>query len=248
VIRDVARRWCPKLNTSKVRDTTYPIQHLVFKERTTPFDAFAQVNKYHLWNLAVWENKTLEFKGYDLSDYDWQVRAGEDGATFDMQGQATDRVHNGVAVTFTNSLTNVKEYLTPDEFTQLQATDILNPWSMHGVNNPLELELSAPTHRAQAIDIGRVALAEANRPKSPGTLTAKGYIRDRQGNEQPVWKVRAGDTIAVTNHPNDTPRLIQGASYDHDSHTMTMAIDAPPATLDAFVDRLGTALTARGLA
>jgi hypothetical protein len=86
-----------------VRDTTYPIQHLVFKDRTTPFDAFAQVNKYHLWNLAVWENKTLEFRGYDLSDYDWQIRAGEDGATFDGQGQSTDRVHNGVVVTFTNS-------------------------------------------------------------------------------------------------------------------------------------------------
>lgn len=248
VIRDIARRFAPKLDTSGVQNTTYPIQHLVFKDRTTPYDAFAQVNKYHLFNLAVWENKRLEFKRYDLDDYDWQIRAGENGATFDAQGQSTDNVYDSVVVGYTDLNTQTKNYLTPDVYTQLQATDLLNPWRMQGIDKPLELELSAPTTITQAVAIGRIALAEANRPKAPGTITAKAYIKDRAGIEQPVWRVRAGDTIAITNHQNDSPRLIHSASYDHDSHTVTIAVDAPPAVLDGVVDRIGTSLTARGLA
>lgn len=249
VIRDVASRFCPLLDTSGVKDTTFPIAHLVFKDLTDPYDAFLQVNKYHLWNLGVWENRRLVYETYDLSDYDWQIRAGEDGATFEAQGQTTDNVFNGVVVSYQDALTGKKNYLTPDVYPDLQSTDLLNPWSMHAINRWMKLDLSSPTTQAQALDVGTVALAEANRPKGPGTITVQGgYIKDRQGIEQPGWKPRAGERVAVTNHPNDAPRLIHGTTWDGDSHTLTLAVDAPPAMLDAYLDRQGTALTARGLA
>lgn len=250
VIKDIARRFAPKLNTAGVKTTTYPIQHLTFKDLTDPYDAFAQVNKYHLWNLAVWEDKTLSFSGYDLDDYDWQIRAGEDGATFEAQGMSTDNLFNGIVVSYTDLLTGVKNILMPDVYSQLQSTDLLNPWSMHGIDRWMTIELSTPTIQSQAIDIGRTALAEANRPKGPGTLTTKGYIKDRQGNWQPGWKVRSGDTVAVLNAGDaliDAPRLIHAKTWDCDSHTLTMAVDAPPDRLPAYMDRITNALQARGL-
>lgn len=72
-------------------------------------------------------------------------------------------------------------------------------------------------------------------------------LKDRQGIEQPAWKVRAGDTISITNFPNDTPRLIVETTWDAESKTLTMSIDRPFALVDAYLDRLSNAVGARNL-
>jgi hypothetical protein len=74
---------------------------------------------------------------------------------------------------------------------------------------------------AQALLLGQAALADRNRAKTPGTITTTGYIRDRAGNPQPVWKVRAGDTIAITNFPNDAPRLIVETDYNDETKQLS---------------------------
>jgi hypothetical protein len=90
-------------------------------------------------------------------------------------------------------------------------------------------------------------LADRNRPKTPGTITVTGYIRDRAGNLQPVSKVRAGDTIKITNF-NDVIRLIVESDYDDEQKTVSLSIDKPFALLDAYLDRQQNALQAAGLA
>jgi hypothetical protein len=42
VIKNIAARWCPLLDTSGVQDTSYVIQHLAFRDRTYPYDAFLE--------------------------------------------------------------------------------------------------------------------------------------------------------------------------------------------------------------
>lgn len=248
VIKNIVNRWCPQLNTAGVKDTTYVIQHLTFKDRTFPYDAFLEINKYHLWKLAVWENKTLYFEPYDLTDYDWEIRTDDEGTTFAPQGPAIDDVFNGIAVKFTDALKGTTNVVSPDTHPEdLATSDPLNPWTMHGLKHWDEIELSTPTTKAQAVQLGRAALAERNTPKTPGTITVSGYIRDRAGNPQPVWKVRAGDTIAVTNYPNDRPRLIVETSYDNEQKQVSLSIDRPFALLDAYLDRVATAVGARGL-
>ena len=248
VIRNIAQRWCPTLDTSGIQATDYVIQQLAFKDRTFPYDAFLEINKYHLWNLAVWENKRLCFEPYDLTDYKWEIRTDDPGTTFSPQGPSTDSLFNGIAVTFTDLLTGTTRVLTPDDSAELADTSPENPWNAWGIPHWDEITLSTPTLAAQALQLGRAALAERTRPKTPGTLTVKGYIRDRAGNQQPVWKVRAGDTISITNFPNDTPRLIVETTYDDESKTLSLSIDRPFALLDAYLDRVGNALGARGLA
>jgi hypothetical protein len=251
VIKDIASRYSPLLDTSGVQDTTYVIQHLVWKDRTAPYDAFLQLNKYHLWNLGVWEDQgkgpRLVFEPIDLTDWDWEVRLDDQGVTFQPQGVTAEDVFNGITVSYQDVLTGTKNILTPDVYPQLADASPVNPWNLAGRTSWDELELSYPTTQAQALAVGQIMLAEQNRPKAPGTLAVREHVRDRAGNWQPASKVRAGDTVAITSLYTDAPRLIHETTYDDEQDAMTMALDAPPAVLDAYIDRLTTGLQARGL-
>lgn len=246
VLRDIVTRFCPLLDTIDVEDTDYVIQHVAFKDRTYPYDAFLELNKYHLWHLGVWDHGRLAFRPYDLSEYDWEIRTDNPGTTFAPVGPTTEDVFNGVEVTYTDILTGKQNTVTPDDDSTLLETSDENPWNEFGVPHWYPLQLSTPTTRAQAIQIGVAALAEKNRPKTAGSLSIRGYIRDRAGNLQPAWKVRAGDVIRVTDF-NEINRLIVETTYDDETKTLTAAIDLPFQTLDALFDRQANALQARGL-
>jgi hypothetical protein len=248
VIRDIVGRFCPKLNADGVLDTAWPIPHLVFKDPTDPYDAFLAVNAFHLWELAVWEDKTLHFGPSDRTDYDWEVRLSDFGVKVDQQGDTTDSLANGVIVDYQNVVTGAKDTLYPDAYTDLQDSNPNNPANRAGIQRwPLKLSLSSPTTTDAALQIGRAALAEYNQPKAPGTINITGHVRDRAGHWQQGWKVRAGDTIAITDHPNDAPRLITETSWDHDNKELTVTTDSANMRLDAVLDRVGVALTAAGL-
>ena len=248
VISNIVSRWCPKLNAGGVLGTTYVIPHLVFRDRTTPYDAFLEINKYHLWELAVWEDKTLHFYPSDMSDYDWEVRTDDPGTTFDWQGDSTEEHFNGIVVEYTDVATGQQKQLTPDDTSALADTNVANPATTHGIDRWHEISVSTPTTEEAATQIGRIALAEQNQAKAPGTIRVQGHIKDRAGHWQPVWKVRAGDTLAITNHPNDRPRLVTETSYEHDTKTLTISVDSERRTLDAILDRTVTALAAANLA
>jgi len=247
VIINIAQRFCPQLNTSGVEQTFYAIPHLVFKDLTDPYDAFLEVNKYHLWHLGVWDNRTLTYRPHNLEVATWDVRTDDPGTTFDWQGPSTDTLFNGIVVSYTDLLTGIGNILLPSSFPQLEDTADENPWNLAGIDRWDKIELSSPTLQSQALEIGRAALAERNRPKTPGQITLRGFVKDMSGIEQPVWKVRAGDTISLTNFPNDAPRLIHETDYNDDQKSVTLSIDGPPMTLDALFDRQSVALTAANL-
>jgi hypothetical protein len=242
IIRHIVKNWCPRLNSDGVEDTTYPIAQCAFLEAIDPYDAFLDVNKYHLWDIAVWENKTLHYEPFDLTDYDWQIRLSDPGVTVDLQGDSTDQLANGIAVTFPDFVTGKQTRVTPDQYAELRDDSVENPATRAGLKVWSEITLSSPADLAGALQIGRAALAEFNQPKGAGTITARGHIRDRAGHWQPVWKVRSGDTIAVTDHPNDRPRLIVETNYNHDDHSLRVSTDSTAKRLDAFMDRVGTAI------
>jgi hypothetical protein len=107
----------------------------------------------------------------------------------------------------------------------------------HGLEKWLELAITPTVVRGGRVQIGRMALAEANAPKAPGTITVQGHIRDRQGNWQPAHKVRAGETVAITDHPNSRPRLITETTWDNDQKTI-LTLETAPRGVDGFLDRL----------
>lgn len=247
VIRHLASKYAPLLDTSGVQDTGFAIPHLVFRDRTMPYDAFLAVNAYHLWNLAVWENRTLHYAPTNLSDYDWEVRLTEQGVSVQLQGDSTEDLANGIVVQFQNVATGAQETLTPERYPELRDSSVENPANQHGLEFWTDYQLSIPTTRDAALNLGRAALAEFNQPKAPGSITVSHHIRDRGGNWQPVWKVRAGDRIVIADHPNDRPRLVHETSYSHDGRQVTIAVDSTMRRLEAVIDRLSTALSAANL-
>lgn len=252
VIRDIIGRFCPKLNTAGVLDTSFPIPHLVFRDLTHPYDALLEVNKYHLWDFAVWENKTLSFKPMDLTDYDWEIRLDDRDypASVSLQGDSTQDLANGVAVTFQDVATGQTRVLLPTNHAELRDPDVENPFTKHGYQAWKPYQVSVPTTEAAALQLGRAALAEFNQPQAPGSITIGPHIRDRAGHPQPAWKVRAGDRVAITSSTSlsDRPRVISETSYDHGSRQVMMSLDGGVKRLDAVVDRMSVALAAAGLA
>ncbi len=119
----------------------------------------------------------------------------------DLQGDSTDVLANGIVVDFVNVATGAKDIITPDDSLDLVDTNPANPATTHGIDGWTWISLAAPTTASAAVQIGHAALAEFNQPKAPGTITLEGHVRDRAGHWQQGWKVRAGDTIAITDHP-----------------------------------------------
>jgi hypothetical protein len=247
VIRHIVGAYCPLLNADGVQDTTYPIPHLVYRDPTDPYDAFLDVNKYHLWDLAVWEDRTVHYTSTDLTDYDWEIRLDDPGVQLTWQGDTTDSQYNGVRVTYTDVVTGRTEEVTPDDHDELRDPDVGNPATLHGTDRWLELPLSVPTSQDGALQLGRAALAENNLPKAPGTINVVGHVRDRAGHWQQAWKMRAGDRVLVSDFADGGVRVIGETSYSHDSRTQTISVDAAMPRVDAVLDRLSTALSAAGL-
>jgi hypothetical protein len=248
VIRHLIGKYCPLLDSGGVQATTYPIPHLAFHDRTDPYDAILEVNKYHLWQFGVYDNRTLEFGPVDMSDYDWEVRLSDPGTKVELQGDSASDLANGIVVTYQNVSTGKQDVLTPDDHPELRDTGPENPATLAGINKWMEITLSSPSTMDAALQVGRAALAENNQPKAPGTITVQGHIRDRVGHWQPCWKVRASDRLILSDHPNDRARLVVETDYQNDSKTISIAVDSSFKRLDAVLDRLGTALRAANLA
>lgn len=247
IVRYVVGKWGPKINTSGVQNTSYPIGHLVFSDRTFPYDMLLAANRPHRWGLEVWDNQTLHFGPVDMTDYDWEVRLSDPGVTFDPMGDTVQELANGIAVTYTDVATNQTNTVTPDDDTSLADTNPDNPANLAGEKYWQELTLSWPSSRGDAIQIGRAALAEFNRPKASGRVSLQGHVRDRGGNWQPVWKMRAGQRLVITDFPNDSIRLIQETDYNHDSYRIGVDVENPTQRVDALFDRITDALAANGL-
>ena len=117
----------------------------------------------------------------------------------------------------------------------------------HGLTIWTDASLSTPTTSDNALQIGRSLLAEFNQVKGPGTINIVGEVMDRQGNRQPAWKIRATDTIAVTNFENDRPRLVTETAWSQDSKTMQVTVDSTVKRVDAFLDRISMAVGASNI-
>lgn len=247
LIRNITERFASKLDASGVQDTDFAIPQAAFFEETKPYDAFTSLNAYHRWELAVYENRKLLFYPIDLGDYDWEVRLSDPGVKATLQGDSVQNLCNGVCVTYVDLATGREARLTPDTHEELAEPNPNNPANI--TNEPLwtGLKLSFPTTEEGALQIGRAYLAEFNQPQAPGSLTIQGHVRDKGGNWQQAWKVRSSARILIADLPNESVRVVGETEWNHDTKTLTCAIDSGFKRLDAILARYGVALEAANL-
>lgn len=247
IMANIAQRWASKLDTSGIEATEFIVPHSSFLDETYPYDAWQTLNAYHRWEMAVYEGRKLLYYPNDLTDYDWQIRTDEPGTTLDLQGDDSTHLCNGVIVRYTDLGTGYETRLSPNDFTELRDNSPDNPANLNGRELYTTMSLSVPTTREGALQIGRTYLAEFNQAAAPGTITVKGYVRDRAGHWQQAWKVRSGDRIVLGNQPNDSVRVVGETSWDHEGKTLTIAVDSSLKRLDPILARLGVAVEASNL-
>lgn len=248
ILRHLVSSYAPLLDTSNVIDTSWLVEHFVELDPISPYDAMLKLNAFHLFEMGVWEDRQLHWAPLDLTDWDWEIRQ-DDPVTISLQGDSAEELVNGVTVHYQDLLTAAQKTLYPSDDARLRDDSEGNPYTSHGRTHDLEITLSFPVTEDSAIEIGRIALAEALQAKRPGSITVNGgYVRDRQGNMQPAWRVRSGDRVRITDIPSDLTRPIGEAAWDHESKRLTINVDSTVKRLEAFFDRTAVALAAANLA
>lgn len=219
-MRYLLGRYAPKIDTSQIRNNNYPVKHAVWREPTNAHEAVKDLNAHSQWALGVYEDRRLEYRPFDLSKYDWQVRAGQDGVEIETPGVTVDDAFNGVVVSYTD-WSGAQRVVTPDDAAELRDTNPAIAANQWGEQAWTALSLSNPVAQADAVGMASLYLAELNRPKFPSTITVPGHIRDRTGAWRQNWLPRANQTVSVMNHPNDQPRLITSTSWSGGKLTIT---------------------------
>jgi hypothetical protein len=213
------------------------------------YDILQQLGELALWELGVWEERKLYFEPADLTTYDWQIRTTDPGVEVLFQGDSIENFANGIAVTYTDIISQQTRTIYPDENSELLDESESNPANRHGEDLWVQTDLPWPGTEAEAVQYARAYLAEYLRPKRPGTYRISGgYIEDFAEHWHQGWKVRSSQTLGILDHPDDAPRLIFETQWDQDSKTLDITVDAPSMFLPAVVARIGKARETRGVA
>jgi len=213
----------------------------------TPYDAIQQLNNYVLCETNVWEERKFYFEPADLTKADWQIRTSDPGVSVQFQGDSIESFANGVVVTYSDFFGHTYT-LYPDEHPELQDENENNAATRHGEDLWISYTIPWQCLEGEALQFGRAYLAEANRPKRPGSFTVQGYIEDAAGHKRQPWQVRNSQTIAVMDDQYEgEPRLITATNYDAETNTIVITVDAPPQRIEAIVARQQLALEARNL-
>lgn len=237
-------RWAPKIDTSQIRTNQYPVPHAIWRELTNVHEAAKDLNRYSQWALGIYEGQALEFRPFDLSVADWQVRAGEDGVEIETQGQTVNDAANGVVVTYTD-FSGTEQMITPADSSDLIDNNPAIAANQFGDEAWIDRTISGMCSADDAVMMGRALLLDFNRPKFPSTIKVTGHIRNGRGQWEQAWRVRSNQTIRVTNHPNDLPRLITKTEWA--GNTLTITTDNALNRMDAVLARMENARLAGGI-
>jgi hypothetical protein len=246
LIRYILQTYYPQIKWAGTANT-FPVTQATWHDNpTSGYDIISALNELALWETNVWEGPRFTYESADLTTYDWIVRTDQPGVTVDFQGDSVEDFANGIVVSF-EDFTGKKQVLYPESYPELLDLTETNPANQRGLKLWTSTDVPWQCLEAEAIQFGRIKLAEFNRPKRTGSITVQGHIQDSAGRWHPAWKVRSSDSIGVMDHPSDEPRLIYATSYDDDSKTVTISVDGLPQDLDAVVARHEVAFQARNL-
>jgi hypothetical protein len=252
VIQNIVSRAAPDLTIGDIEATTFAIPHLVFADPTRAADAIAAVNAYHLYDWGVYDGEFF-YRATDPDRLCWQARLDQ-GAQLDLDGDTAAQVFNGVLVHYTDPLGKKRIAGPPAAYwdggvaladstnaalVDATATNPLNAW---GETAWGELSIGFTTTAAGAEAIGAAWLAERSLAQRRGSLTLTGTVTHPTEGEVPVWRVRAGDYVSISDHPATVARRVIETRYTHGTRQIVLSLDNTNFKLESILERLGVQL------
>ena len=260
VIAHAIGRWAPLISFTTGPDGTIQPSQFVIPQLTFPTPGTAsvivkQAAQYELLDWAVWEGPTFYCnpRGQSQKARNWRARVGE--CQLQETGPQISRLYNGVVVSFTGVDGSAQTVGPPGSSAittdpRLLDSDPANPCNQVTVGGaplrrwaPLSMGTTTP---AAAIQVGAIFLAEQKLLDTSGQAALIGHVQDDRGVWWPAWMVRAGDTLAVIDASDPSPRRIVSASYSDDGKVNTVQLDQPPDSMTALLDRLSVVIQPAG--
>lgn len=252
VVVDVLMKAAPLLNFTtgeggSIQPTSYVIPQLAFREPVTAEAVIKMANGYHLWDWAVWEDRTFYYQEPSTERLTWEARLSE-GAQLDLEGSQIENVFNGVLVQF-NDPAGRGRSVGPlgsgadVETAELEDTSPTNPVNAHGIPRKWAiLALSQTTTDAGAEQLGRIYIGEKSLPQRRGQLRLVGTVTHPTGGERLALEIRAGEWIRIADHANSGPRKVIETDADAGATAITCSLDNTSQKLDAIIERFGAVL------
>lgn len=256
LIRDIVSRSAPLLTTGGIEaNTSFVVPQAAFLDPVTGEDAVMLINAYFLNEWGVYDDREFFWRAPDVNRLVWRARADR-GAHVSLEGETAEAQYNGVLVSYTDPTGQRKLAGPPAAYWQggIARADVTNSvlvdtTSTNAVNRAGiprrwgKLEIGPVTTDAGAVQLGYVWLAEHSLPQRRGTITISGSVEHPTEGFVPPWRVRAGDSVQVTDLADDQPRRIIETRYSRRDDTLTASVGNPDYKLDAILERIGVQLT-----
>lgn len=254
VVASAVRRSAPILNLStglygSVKPSAYVIHHLSFRDHTTVGEIVRQASKFELPFWGVWENKEFFWDASRAPRKRWRTRVAP--AQLAETGPQVDRMWESVLVTYQDVDGSTRTVGPPGsgadtETIALKDQDTENPANQLGIIRRDMLVMGTGT-LAEATQVGRIFLEQANLLDSSGQATLVGYVTDDHGVLYPYSHIRAGDEIAFVDAADPSYRRVVRTEKDHSARSCSLDLDSPPEGLQALLERLSVSLVRLGL-
>lgn len=229
--------------------TSLVIPQAAWIERTTTGAIVRDVDRFHLWDWAVWNGPDKpRFHYHPRGNYGRRWRARVAPSELQETGPSTERVFNGVIVQY-QDVDGTDRTVGPTGSLAKTTSDLLidstqtNPANEAGLKRWAVLDMNGVGTAATATEVGRRFLQEALALDKSGSATITGWIYDNCGVAWPYWAVRSGDLIAFTDAADTSYRRIVRTQKNPDNRSVDIDLDAPPDGMDALLERLGVGLT-----
>jgi len=232
-----------RVDDEVIEDDEYVIPQAWFSDPGSMAAVVKELTKYGLLDWFVKHDKLFEIRFPGTYGRNWQAYAGPS----ELKGTGEDgqRLWDRIVVRYQDVDGSTRTVGWPgsganSESEALQITDPDHPAVKAGYPREDLLDLRGISTPERALEAGERWLAEANELPNAGTASLRGYISDDKSVMRPVSQVEEGDWIRFPDAGSEGTgyRKIVAYSYDHESRTCEVNLDAPPEAIQALLERM----------
>lgn len=237
-----------EVDPEDIEDDGFVIPQAWYSDPGMLADVVKDLTKYGLYYWFVMNGKRFELRRPGTFGREWQAYAGP--SEFKETGEDGSRLWDRLVVAYQDVSGRTITIGWPGsgadyETEALQITDPDHPAVKAGVVREDLLTLKGISDFNPALGAGERWLAEANELSHAGEAVLRGYIQDSATVFRPVSQVQPGDRLRFPDAGSSGTgyREIVAVSYDHDSRTAAVNLDAPPDAIEALLERYGATLS-----